>query len=215
MVEVDAAIVNKWLLKAASKYIKIFDSGTITVTEVTFPCLRAAYYNRVRKQLPTPIEALKVLGSEVHSLIQEELRQEGWDIEVGIGIELDGFKLVGRADAVKYNGKGDAEVVIELKTSNGLHEKAWKSHKLQLQAYLTILHAKKGYLVYVDRASGKVKVFKVLPSKQALRTVILRAKQLYQALRTHTPPPRVRGPWCQVCPHRQYCLYNLSRWAQR
>ena len=209
MIEVNAAKVNEWLLKAAQRYVRIFEDHVISVTEATFPCLRAAYYNRVRKQLPTPVEALKVLGSEVHSLIQEELRHEGWDVEVSVGLDLGEFKLVGRADAVKYDGRNNALAVIELKTSNGVHEKPLSSHRLQLQTYLEILHAKIGYLVYIDRASGRVKVFRVLPDKRALSLVVDRAKLLYNALRQHQPPPKTSGPWCGVCPHKRYCF---KRW---
>ncbi len=208
-VRVDAVKVNEWLLKAASKYVRVFEDHVISVTEATFPCLRAAYYRRTRKALPTPIEALKILGSELHLMLQDVMKSEGWETEVGVGIELDGFKLVGRADAVKYNTRGEAEEVIEIKTSNGLHEEALNSHMLQLQAYLTILHARRGYLIYVDRASGRVKVFKVLPNKQALRQVIQRAKELHEALRNHEPPPRTRGPWCNICPYRRACF---RRW---
>jgi CRISPR-associated protein Cas4 len=207
----DEASVNRWLLKAYQKYnIKLFDDSTITVTEAVFPCLRYSYYKRTRKQLPTPAEALKALGNEVHTLIQDSLRDEGWETEVGIGIELNGFKLVGRADAVRYDGNGNALEVIELKSSNGLHTSPLEAHKLQLQTYLTILHARVGYLIYIDRASGRVKVFRVKPDRHALREVIQRAKQLHEALVNHQPPPPTRGPWCNVCPYKLACFSR--RW---
>ena len=212
---VDEYQVNQWLLRVAKKYnVKLFDRGTICVTEVVFPCLRKAYYDRIRRRLPTPVEALKVLGSEVHTLLQDAMKEEGYDIEVKVRIELDQFKLVGRVDAVKYDEKGNALEAIEIKTSNGLKEHALDSHKLQLQAYLQILHAKCGYLVYIDRASGRVKVFKIRPDKYALRTVIERAKQLHEALEHYRPPPPKRGPWCRICPHYWYCIGGGKQWKR-
>ena len=202
--------MNKWLLKAASKYSKLFNRDTITVSEAVFPCLRKAYYDRTRKRLPSPVEALKSLGSELHIMIQDVLRDEGWDVEVSLGIDVGEFKLVGRVDAVK----GDE--VIELKTTNGVREYALESHMLQLQAYMTLLHAKRGYLIYIDRASGRVKVFEARPNKYALRRVIERAKRLHEALERHEPPPPHHGSWCSLCAHRWVCfrLGGGKRWPQ-
>ncbi len=194
--------MNKWLLRAASRYaVKLLDRDTIAITEVTFPCLRKAYYDRTRRRLPTPAEALKVLGTEVHTLLQDVLKEEGWDIEVGVSLNLGEFKLVGRVDAVK----GDE--VIEIKTSNGLKDRALESHVLQLQAYMAVLHAKHGYIVYIDRASGRVRVFRVRPDRYALRIVIKRAKQLHEALANHRAlPPKHAGAWCALCAYRWNCL---------
>jgi len=202
---IDEVTVNRWLLRAASKFVRVFDKDVITVTEATFPCLRKAYYDRTRRRLPTPVEALKVLGSEVHAMIQDVLREEGWDVEVKVRLHLGGFELHGRADAVRYDGNGKALEVIELKTSNGLKEAALEFHVLQLQTYMTILRAKHGYIVYIDRASGRVKVFKVRADKRALRTVIERAKALHDALVNHRAPPVTHGPWCGLCPHKWSC----------
>ncbi len=118
---------------------------------------------------------------------------------------LNGFELHGRADAVKYDDEGRAIEVIELKTSNGMKKAALESHVLQLQTYLQILNAKQGYIIYIDRASGRVKVFRVRPDKRALREVIQRAKQLHEALTSYRPPPPKRGPWCGLCPHKWSC----------
>ncbi len=203
---IDEATINAWLLRAASKFnVKLLDRDTITVTEVTFPCLRKAYFDRTRRRLPTPVEALKVLGAELHTLLEDVMRREGYEVEVSVAIEVGDFKLVGRADAVKYDDNGCATEVVEIKTSNGVKEHALESHTLQLQAYMTILGAKCGYIVYIDRASGRVKVFKARPDKRALRTVIERAKQLHEALLKHEAPPPRRGPWCGLCPHKWSC----------
>lgn len=206
----DEAIVNRWLLRAAMKYgSKTLDTRVISVTEATFPCLRKAYLDRTRKKLPTPVEALKVLGTEVHTLLQDIMRDEGYDTEVQVSINLGEFELHGRADAVKYGMGGKAEEVVEIKTTNGLHEAPLEPHKLQLRTYMQILQARAGYLIYVDRASGRIKVFRIRPDKKALRTVIERAKILHKALTKNEPPPKTTGPWCTICPHKRTCL---KRW---
>ncbi|RLG73892.1 MAG: hypothetical protein DRO14_06265, partial [Thermoprotei archaeon] len=113
---IDASVVNGWFIKALAREYRLFTSSEISVTEAAAPCLRRAYYNRVRRYIPTPVEALKIIGSRVHSVIQEVLRGEGWDVEVGVSIDLGGWRLVGRADAVKD------DVVLEFKTVNGVLE---------------------------------------------------------------------------------------------
>lgn len=197
---IDAVTVNRWLLRAAERVNpRIFPPDVISVTEATFPCLRKAYYDRTRRRLPTPVEALKTVGSEIHRMIQDVLREEGWEVEVSVSLPVDGFRLVGRVDAL--NG----EAVIEIKTSGGVRKSLLGSHRLQLQAYLNMLPVRKGYLIYVDRSSGRVKVFQVVRDKSALRTVVGRARQLYEALRANIPPPPSRGPWCEVCPWKWVC----------
>lgn len=209
---IDEVVVNRWLMKAAEKYgVKFFDRGTIAVTEAVFPCLRKAYYDRTRRRVPTPIEAIKTLGSEVHALLQEAMRSEGYVTEVGVGLELKDFKLVGRVDAVKYDDEGNAVEAVEIKSSNGLKNHALESHRLQLQTYLALLKAKKGYLIYIDRGSGRVRVFEIKPNTKALTKVILRAKQLYEALSNHEEPPPNQGPWCRLCPHYWHCI---GRWKK-
>ena len=202
---IDERTVNSWLLKAAQKYVRVVDPSTIFVGEVVFPCLRAAYFNRVRAPRPSPVEALKSLGTEIHRMIQDVLKEEGWEAEVGLGLELEGFKLVGRADAVRFNDEGMPAEVLEIKTVNGEKSEPLQSHVLQLQVYMELLNARRGTLIYIDRASGRVKVFAVRRNPSALESVKRRAATLHKALTKHEPPPAVTGPWCAVCPHKDRC----------
>jgi CRISPR-associated protein Cas4 len=194
--------VNRWLLKAAES-LKILLKDEITVTEVASPCLRKSYYLRTRSSPPSPAEFLKMLGNEVHLKLAEVLESEGCDVEVSVGLQLGGFKLRGRVDALCP--EKDGEVVIEFKSVNELPAEPYQSHLLQLQAYLLMLKLELGYLVYLSRASGRVKVFKVGRDGRALKQLVERARQYHKALAEQRPPPPERGPWCSGCPYTLSC----------
>ena len=194
--------VNRWIIKAMDNP-KILSRDEITVTEVASPCLRRSYYNRVRGSLPSPSEFLKSIGNDVHLKLQEVLKQEGCDTEVSISIELDDFKLRGRIDAL-CNERGE-EVILEFKTANEIPEKPYDSHVMQLQAYLLMLKLRKGYLIYLSRTNGRVKVFKILRDNKAVKKLVERARQLYNSLKDLKPPIPERGPWCSDCPFSHIC----------
>ncbi|MEM4593393.1 MAG: PD-(D/E)XK nuclease family protein, partial [Sulfolobales archaeon] len=149
---------------------------------------------------PTPVEFLKVVGQEVHRALQDVLRSDGWEVEVGVSLQLDGFVLRGRIDAVKE------DAILEFKTVGSLPtDGPYSSHVLQAQAYLAMVGGSRAYLVYLSRNDGKVKVYRVDPNKQALKQVVERAKQLHQALKSGRPPQSTRGPWCEHCSFKLAC----------
>ena len=197
--------VNRWLLKAAESY-RILPKEEVAVTEVATPCLRRSYYARTRTSPPSPIEFLKAVGSEVHLKLAEVLRAEGCEVEVSVGLQLDGFRLRGRVDALCR--EKDGEVVVEFKATGELPEQPYESHLLQVQAYLLMLKLERGYLVYLSRTTGRVRVFKVSRNGRALKQLIERAKQLHKALVSSEPPPPERGPWCRDCPYSQFCRWG-------
>ncbi|MEM4958785.1 MAG: Dna2/Cas4 domain-containing protein [Nanopusillaceae archaeon] len=199
MHDVDEVVVNKWIFRYLLMYYKSYGDDEITVTEAVNPCLRKSYLTRVKMVQPTPMEFLKVVGQDIHVALQDILRREGWDVEVGVALRLDGFVLRGRVDAAKD------DVILEFKTTNGIPERPYESHQLQIQAYLTMMNASKGYIIYLSRTDGKVKVFKIHPSKGSLKKVIGRAKQLHEALKSNQPPPPSRGPWCEYCSFKLAC----------
>ena len=196
--------MNRWIMEALSSVnAKVLPVDVITVTEAASPCLRRSYYQRVRGAAPTPVEFLRIVGSDVHLKLQDVLRREGYTIEVNVGIKIGEFKLVGRIDALK--DYGDEPHLIEFKTVREIPSEPRKSDVLQVQAYLLMAGVDTGYLVYLSRKDGRVKVFKVTKDKKALRKVIERAYILYKALKEKTPPPPERGPWCNTCPFALTC----------
>jgi CRISPR-associated protein Cas4 len=196
--------VNRWIMKAlTSVNAKVFPVDEITVTEVASPCLRKAYYQRIRAAAPTPMEFLKIVGNDIHLKLQDVLRNEGYQIEVGLSVKIGDFKLIGRVDALKDDGENPH--LIEFKTVQEIPQEPYESHALQVQAYLLMTGLEKGYIVYLARKDGRVRVFKVSRDKKALKKVIEKAYILLKALKEKTPPPPERGPWCNTCPFTLTC----------
>jgi CRISPR-associated protein Cas4 len=196
--------VNRWILKALNSInVKVFSVDEITVSEATAPCLRKAYYQRIRATVPTPIEFLKIVGNDVHLKLQDVLREEGYQIEVGVSIKIGDFKLIGRVDALKDDGENTH--LIEFKTVEEVPQEPYESHVLQVQAYLLMTGLEKGYLVYLARKDGRIKVFKIHKDKKALKRLVERAYILYKALKEKVPPPPERGPWCNNCQFTLTC----------
>jgi len=196
--------VNRWIMRALnSTNAKALPADEITVSEAASPCLRRSYYQRIRAVAPTPVEFLRIVGSDVHLKLQDVLREEGYLIEVNVGVKIGEFKLVGRIDALK--DYGDDPHLIEFKTVREIPREPRKSDVLQVQAYLLMADVDIGYLVYLSRKDGRVKVFKITRDKRALRKVIERAYILYKALKEKVPPPPERGPWCNTCPFVLTC----------
>jgi CRISPR-associated protein Cas4 len=196
--------VNRWIMRTLNNVnAKVFPVDEIMTTEATSPCLRKAYYQRIKATVPTPTEFLKIVGNDVHLKLQDVLKEEGYEIEVGVSVKINDFKLVGRVDALKDDG--DDPHIIEFKTIQEIPQEPYESHVLQVQAYLLMTGLEKGYLVYLARKDGRVKVFKVHKDKKALKRLVERAHILYKALKEKVPPPPERGPWCNTCPFTLTC----------
>jgi CRISPR-associated protein Cas4 len=196
--------VNRWMLRALNSFsLRLLPRDEISVSEAASPCLRRAYYQRVRASIPTPVEFLKLVGEDIHKKLQDVLRSEGYRVEVGVSLSLGEFKLVGRVDAVR-DGDGD-EHALEFKVVEEIPEKPYETHLLQLQAYLQMLGISTGFLIYIARADGRVRVFRVSRDRRALKRFIERARALHEALKSSVPPPPEKGPWCNHCSYRLSC----------
>jgi len=206
---VDERFINRIMARAAWRMRRVYPDDVISVTEASHPCLRWAYLGRRRQPKPTGYEALLHLGNAIHEMIQIELTREGYETEVRLALNLDGIRIVGRADAVRYEVTPLAEEVavdvLEFKTVEELPKKPHEHHVMQLQAYLNILESDVGHIIYIDRRVGRIKVFKVRRNPKALNKIKERAKQLHEYLMKDELPPPKQGPWCNYCPYKLYC----------
>jgi len=198
--------LKRWIERAVSLRTRTFLSNEISVSEASSPCLRRSYYKRNSLIRDVNQEFIAMAGDTVHSILQEILREEGWATEVDVRLEVEdsGGKILlrGRADACK-DGK-----VLEIKSVGRLPDRPHDSHKRQLGAYMALLGAERGYIIYISREDGRQRIFEVLreEARGALKEVVERAKTLYRYLRERRPPPREKGPWCGSCEFRMICF---------
>jgi len=192
--------VYRWLLEAVKLKTRVSSNSVIHVSEVV-GCLRRAYYYRKKFLSISPSNALKLLGDSLHNAFQEVLRREGYEIEYEVGIQLPQFKLVGHIDA--YHP--EKLILLEFKTTNNIPEEPYETHLKQASIYKELVNAKYGYIVYISRNDGRVRVFKVNNSKGIIKWAVERAKQLYESL-IRDEPPTGEPNSCQWCEFRLNCL---------
>ena len=94
--------------------------------------------------------------------------------------------------------------MLELKTTKTPPEKPFKPHIVQLNSYMIMSRARKGFVVYLGR-DGKVKVFEHKFDKKLWSQTIERAFRLHKALLTLTPPPPEHSILCEYCPWKWKC----------
>jgi len=204
---VDRHELRRWIEKAVSLKTRTLLTNEITISEASGNCLRKAYYSRTHPIRDVALEFVKLSGDSIHQLIQEVLRSEGWLTEVEARLEIvsDGGQKIllrGRADAVRGNE------VLEFKSTKALPDRPYDSHKRQLGAYMILLGAERGYIIYISREDGRYRIFEVSreEAKGALKEVVERAKILHKHLVERRPPPREKGPWCGSCEFRGICF---------
>jgi CRISPR-associated protein Cas4 len=192
--------VYRWILEALEDVnVKVFPRDVITASEASSPCLRKAYFDRVKAPMPSPTDFIKLVGEEAHTRLLEVLKKHGYSVESSFKLKVKDMTLVGRIDA--YNDKH----VIEFKVVDEVPEKPYVSHELQVQLYMLAVRISTAYIVYISRRDGRVKVFKVRYSREEAKRAVKRAYRLFLALRDSKPPPPERSPICNYCPYALSC----------
>ncbi len=195
-----AETVYGWFRELIERRRRLYSSDRVHVSEVA-GCLRRAYYERTRpRPALDPSNVVMLIGNGVHEKLQELLASRGWLAEVEARYRIKDFWLVGHADL--YHP--DEQLVVELKTTNKAPEEPYRSHLIQLNAYLYMLRARRGYIVYIAR-NGEVKVYKHRFDKSLWRQTIQRAIALRESITRKKKPPKEPGPWCTYCPYRWLC----------
>jgi len=174
----------------------------IFITDVT-GCLRASYYRKVLgERLPEKIRFQTLIGKATHEFLIPRLAfRLGGDIEVRT--EYRGIR--GRADIVTK------DYVIELKTVSNIPTTVYRSHAEQLNFYLFALKKEYGYVVYLNRKTGVVRVREVKKDEKLLEITLVKAKELKEAIENKIPPKphvpiRELKTLCSYCPFNSECL---------
>lgn len=170
------------------------------VTELT-KCLRYSFYNRVLLSSMDFRAAYRIIrGRLYHEFVTSS-------IPLGETEQRDslGKKAMFRArngKEITITGRADLAVgdyVVDLKTVTRLPKEAYSDHLAQIQLYLYLYDKPRGLLVYIDDG-GRIKPVHVERNEDEISKLLRRAEELYEALRTGTPPPPEEDKWCRYCP---------------
>ena len=192
--------VNRWILEALKDVnVKVFPRDVISVSEASSPCLRKAYFDRVKAPMPSPADFIRLVGEEAHTRLLQVLKNHGYEVESSFKLKIRDMTLVGRIDA--YNDRH----VIEFKVVDEIPEKPYESHELQVQLYMLAVRTPTAYIVYISRRDGRVKVFKVRYRREDAKRAVERAYRLFLALKNNSPPPPEKSNYCNYCPYTLTC----------
>jgi len=193
--------IYKQLLEAIEYRQRELRINVIHVSEVS-QCLRKSYFNRTKSIIISDIQILlNSIGDAIHKMFQQYMTSKGWSAEFEISMSLKDFQLVGHVDL--YNPLEN--VIIEIKTINGIPNEPYTSHVLQANTYGFMARVKNIFIAYIDRARGRIKVFKINRDKQMFKEVMRRAKLLHKSLKSKQPPSPEPSPLCNLCPWRSIC----------
>ena len=206
-------------------------TNKISVTEALY-CLRSAYYNRIldeeyidRLVTDTPYTSTDFyffVGKTVHSKLQEYVKTAAINIlgKTGIGyrnclaeVEVQDDVLIGHIDIVLRTKNVD--IPLEIKTCRRLPRKPFKEHLYQLSTYMVLgkneFSFEKGYIIYISRTQGDIRIFRVEPMKYRYDYVKERAVKLLYHIGTKTPPEPEKVFYCWKCPFKPLCPTISSR----
>lgn len=177
----------------------------IHVSDVT-GCLRKSWFARRRPETSEAQNVILRIGEGLHRELQEFLvSRYGWhaEVEARYPVEYDGgeFELVGHADLVSPDNE-----VVEIKTTNKIPgDGPYPSHRMQVNSYLYMLKARQGYVLYIEKGTGRIRVYPVQFSPKLWGETVKRAITLHRAIKRGKPPKPERGPLCNYCPYRFDC----------
>lgn len=199
--EIRSSTIYEWIRKSLEDSQRLFHSNDVIHVSEVSGCLRKAYYTR-----RTPMKAADIvyvimtIGNGVHQQLQQYLAGQGWRSEVEVIWNFKRFRLTGHID-LYHPGEN---IVLELKTISKKPGKPYQNHLIQLNAYMKMISAAKGYLVYIAR-DGHVKVFNHSFDKRLWSQTIKRAFYLWYSLRDNKPPKPEQTPLCNYCPFKWKC----------
>ncbi|MEX0569364.1 MAG: Dna2/Cas4 domain-containing protein [Candidatus Njordarchaeota archaeon] len=180
----------------------------INVTDLTFPCLRHAYfakklYPEQRARFPEIVAMW--IGTKLHETKIFERNE--------VEVEFQG--VYGRVDGY------EEEVILELKTTRNIPAKPYPHHVKQVSYYRVLLE-RNGYpvkfavILYVNVNSLETKSYIVLFDRSLEdieKELIERKNMLEKALKENKiPPPRPEESWaCDYCSFAYMCGVQIGK----
>ena len=151
-------------------------------------------------QLVKSDEALA--GEYIHKLIQEHLRQYGYEIEKQVIHELkDNFKLVGRIDAI------NSDHLIEIKTVKRFVDFNVDYWFMQINTYMHLAGVKRAKLLVVERPTGQIFMKEIEYDKEKAEGVLSLAEQVVDAIKSmdFSILPKCNDYRCKHCEFNIIC----------
>ena len=164
-----------------------------------FPILNQDY---ILQNIP-----ITALGTKIHELIQQSIKDKAQTlkIEEKVNLETDTkFDLVGHLDLLLLIENN--LLVCDIKTTNDLDfqiEREYvpkKEHIQQNSLYMKALNIKNGAIIYVDRSTGRMKVY--LHEQEYIDEIMLKLIKIQEYEKNKTLPDPRKIWLCNYCLHK-------------
>ena len=173
-------------------------------------CKRALWYDRTgeapKSQIPHDLRMIFDMGHALHDMLQGKLEKEFDSFESEVPVSAPELHIVGHCDGVFR----DTDWVLEIKTvgesvfSSLIKPK--KEHIYQIHCYMYALDIPRCQLLYVARATGKMRMFKVEFDKQVFDEVLDIINTVEDHIEEGTVPHREVNKWvCRTCKFLHVC----------
>jgi len=177
-------------------------------------CLRKQYYTyTLGERVSSEDLVIFATGKGVHETIAKAFGEVATieKVEENVLLEISpAIKLKGRIDLLiaDYDGK---KYLIEAKSTSKTPDAPFEEHVLQLQVYMQALNYDEGFILYWNKVTGEIKVFKVTKNEEVLRKIYERVKALdYYVSKNIPPEPEaiLKGRFweCEKCPFLELCV---------
>ena len=178
-------------------------------------CLRKQYYTYTLGERVSPEDlVIFATGKGVHETIAKAFGEVATieKIEESVTLEISPtIKLKGRIDLLiaDYDGK---KYLIEAKSTSKTPDAPFEEHVLQLQVYMQALNYEEGFILYWNKVTGEIKVFKVTKNEEVIKTIFERVKKLDYFVSKNIPPEPeaiLKGKFgeCEKCPFLNFCIH--------
>ena len=173
-------------------------------------CKRALWYDRTgeapESRIPSDLRMLFDMGHALHDMLQEKLEKEFGTFESEVFISNDDLKIVGHCDGVFR----DQDWVLEIKT---VGESVFKSlvrpkkeHIYQVHCYMFCEDIPRTQLLYVARATGQMRLFKIEFDNDIFQEIVDVIKTVEEFVEAGEAPPKEPNKWvCRTCKFQHVC----------
>ena len=178
-------------------------------------CKRSIWYDRTGEQpisrIPADLRMLFDMGHALHDMIQDKLQKSFPDFTSEVPVSFDDLHISGHCDGVFK----DKEWVLEIKTvgesvyRNLIRPK--EEHVYQIHAYMFALDIPRCQLLYVNRATGAMRLFRVKFDNSIWENIKDIIRFVEDSVKTGTAPAREVNKWiCRTCKFYHVCKPDLS-----
>jgi CRISPR/Cas system-associated exonuclease Cas4 (RecB family) len=177
----------------------VYDNDECSVTQAVQCLLKSFYERKFNRKLLEPKVVILSFGRIIHLALQEQLQTLGYQTEAEAYVEIPQGKMWAHCDALGQNH------MLEIKTISRIPNEILSHHYLQSISYTSIFKIPHGYVGYIHKPSGIIKVFPHEQDPRQYAYVLMRSARLITCLKRNTTPEPEPSWLCQYCEYPDLC----------